>query len=131
MEHEHETIKPSAPPAEVDGAGGEAGTAVAAAAATTPAPSRPDPMDAAAIRIITTNALGLAAGVDPFVVPLDVAKRIRDEAVAEVLDEAERALEAMRATRSAQIEQSFAQGAAHAIAQMPPEHIGPCEADKP
>lgn len=104
--------KPSDGDARDDGAGGGSGTA--AAATPTPAPSA-DPMDAAAYRIATT-ADGPAVTA---VVPLADAIRIRDEAVAEVLGEAERALAAMRAGHAAQIDQAFAKGAAHAIAQLP------------
>jgi hypothetical protein len=42
-----------------------------------------DPIDLAAIRILP-DQLGYAAGVDSHVVPVSVAKRIRDEAVAKV-----------------------------------------------
>jgi hypothetical protein len=72
-----------------------------------------DPMDEAAFRMLNP-----ADGPGEFarVVYLDTAKNIRDKAVAEVLTEAELALEAMRAGHAAQIEHAFAQGAAHAVA---------------
>jgi hypothetical protein len=135
MEHEHETIKPSAGVAEVDGAGTATGTAAGPAAATTPAPSRPDPLDGAAYRIAAT-ADGPAT---TFVVPLDAAKRIRDTAVADLTEEldglyrtladASRAigrhlppgdetLPSITAAIKAVADHAYAQGAARAMASV-------------
>jgi hypothetical protein len=117
-------------------AGGGAGTAGASAA--TPAPGTPDPMVAAAIRTLPDRT-AFAAGVDPFVVPLDVAKRIRDEAIADLKAELDGAYDILTAVAGAIArhlpdgtnppetliagiaavhDHAFAQGAAHAAAEI-------------
>lgn len=116
MEHEHETIKPSAGVAEVDGAGTATGTAAATAAATAPAPSHPDPMDAAMF-----HAGDVVSGNDR-TVWLDDAKRIRDEAVAEAFHKGQiHGYDAAQAEAQELIEDAFTRGAAHAIGTLPPE----------
>jgi hypothetical protein len=122
---------------EDDGAGsGPTGTAATPAAATAPGPS--DPLDTAAIRTLP-DSTAQAAGVDAYVVPLSVAKRIRDEAVADAkaeldglyktLADVSRAIgrhlpdgiaapETLTAGIRAVHEHAFAQGAAYAAHQI-------------